>query len=123
MKDAWLDTCSTTIQDFVERSTRLQPDNLDLELVEKIDFDYQINLSLHFRVETTDHTQVGRVSAGSGTRVLPVLSSTPRLSRLKPALSYPVQKPFVKLRRWCFPTLTVHLKKITKSTPILRASV
>jgi len=69
MKDAWLDTCSTTIQDFVERSTRLQPDNLDLELVEKIDFDYQINLSLHFRVETTDHTQVGRVSAGNGTRV------------------------------------------------------
>ncbi len=59
MKDAWLDTCSTTIQNFVERSTRLQPDNLELDLVEKIDFDYQINLSLDFRIRATEYTQVG----------------------------------------------------------------
>ena len=69
MKDAWLDTCSTTIQNFVERSTRLQPDNLELDLVEKIDFDYQINLSLDFRIKATEYTQVGRVSPGSGTRI------------------------------------------------------
>ncbi|WP_131409371.1 hypothetical protein [Atlantibacter hermannii] len=69
MKDAWLATCSATIQNFVERSTRLQSDKLDLELVEKIDFDYRVNLSLHFRVETQHHVQVGRVSAGNGTQV------------------------------------------------------
>jgi hypothetical protein len=69
MKDAWLETCSATIQNFVERSTRLQSDKLDLELVEKIDFDYRVNLSLHFRVETQHHVQVGRVSAGNGTQV------------------------------------------------------
>ncbi|MGK9175991.1 zinc finger-like domain-containing protein [Yokenella regensburgei] len=69
MKDAWLDTCSATIQNFVERATRLEPDNLDLELVEKIDFGCQINLSLNFRIETEKNHQAGRVHAGNGTLV------------------------------------------------------
>lgn len=69
MKETWVDDCSTTIQNFVERSTRLQPDKLKLELVEKIDFDYQIGLSLYFRVQKEELVQAGRISETTGTRV------------------------------------------------------
>lgn len=69
MKEAWVSCCSETIQEFVERSTRLQPNKLDLTLVEKIDFDCQINLSLYFRLKQEDQYQAGRVPAGNGIHV------------------------------------------------------
>lgn len=51
MEEAWLSSCTTAIQNFVERSTRLQPDKLVLTLQEQINFDYQISLRLDFSIE------------------------------------------------------------------------
>lgn len=61
MIEGWIKSCTSEIQNFVERSTRLQPDKLDLNLEEQIDFDYQINLSLDFRVELVKQTQAGSI--------------------------------------------------------------
>lgn len=69
MKEAWITSCTSTIQHFVERSTRLQPDKLDLNLEEQIDFDYQINLSLDFRVELVKQTQAGSIRSSDSTLV------------------------------------------------------
>ncbi|HBL7190754.1 TPA: hypothetical protein LSX69_004702 [Escherichia coli] len=63
MTAAWLSSCTSTIQNFVETSTRLHHDKLVLTLQEQIDFDYQINLRLDFRVEAIRHSQAGRVTA------------------------------------------------------------
>lgn len=69
MTAAWLSSCTSTIQNFVETSTRLHPDKLVLTLQEQIDFDYQINLQLGFRVEAVKHSQAGRVTATGNTLI------------------------------------------------------
>lgn len=69
MKEAWLSSCTKNIQDFVERSTRLQSDKLILTLQEQIDFSYQISLRLDFRTEAEKHSQAGRVAATDSTLV------------------------------------------------------
>ncbi|HEE0522280.1 hypothetical protein HPN04_15460 [Klebsiella pneumoniae] len=69
MKEAWLSSCTKNIQDFVERSTRLQSDKLILTLQEQIDFSYQISLRLDFRIEAEKHSQAGRVAATDSTLV------------------------------------------------------
>lgn len=69
MEEAWLSSCTTAIQNFVERSTKLQPDKLVLTLHEQINFDYQISLRLDFGIEAEKNSQAGRVAATSNTLV------------------------------------------------------
>lgn len=92
MKEAWLSSCTKNIQDFVERSTRLQSDKLILTLQEQIDFSYQISLRLDFRTEAEKHSQAGRVAATDSTLVFTMHSDIQMHSKQKPARYYHVKR-------------------------------
>lgn len=63
MKDAWLSSCASTIQDFVENATRLEPDTLTLKTQEYVNFNYSIKLELSFRIDIEHCRQAGSVRA------------------------------------------------------------
>ena len=68
-KESWLSTCKKTIQTFVERSTRLQSDTLEIAQEEYIEFNFQTHLTLTFDVQTDSHEQAGRVNSNDNTKV------------------------------------------------------
>ncbi len=61
-KENWLSSCEGTIQGFIENSTRLASDKIDLTLEEYIDFDFQVRLNLAVRIEEKNRTQPGSLS-------------------------------------------------------------
>ncbi len=67
--EPWLNAGKRTIQKFIETSTRLTPEKVDLTLQEYINFAFRIRLHLGLKVTEQQRSQAGYVSANENRQV------------------------------------------------------